>query len=191
MLKTMKARTQNDLRPSPKSRHGTGAGGELALIERIRTRAASLRTPDVRLGIGDDCAILRPRPGEEIVVTTDLSLEGRHFRRNWHSAASIGHRALARGLSDIAAMGARPVAAFLSLALPRKVARDKAWLDGFLDGLLTLAELHAVALAGGDTSEAPTDAIIADIMLLGAAPTGRALRRSRSEERRVGKECLE
>ena len=154
------------------------ASGELALIERIRARAAGLRAPDVKLGIGDDCAILRPRPGEEIVVTTDLSLEGRHFRRNWHPAASIGHRALARGLSDIAAMGARPVAAFLSLALPREVARDSAWLDGFLDGLLALARLHGVALAGGDTSEAPGEHIIADIMVLGAAPTGRALRRS-------------
>ena len=130
------------------------------------------------MGIGDDCAILRVRPGEEIVVTTDLSLEGRHFRRDWHPAASIGHRALARGLSDIAAMGARPLAAFLSLALPAAVARDAAWVDGFLDGLLGLAKAHGVPLAGGDTSEAPGDAVIADIVLLGAAPAGRALLRS-------------
>ena len=155
-----------------------GATGELALIDRIRARAAHLRAPDVRLGIGDDCAILRPRPGEEIVVTTDLSLEGRHFRRNWHPAPSIGHRALARGLSDIVAMGARPVAAFLSLALPHSVAAKEPWLDGFLDGLLALAKLHRITLAGGDTSESPNDAIIADIMLLGAATAGRALRRS-------------
>jgi thiamine-monophosphate kinase len=132
----------------------------------------------VRLGIGDDCAILKPRAGEEIVVTTDLSLEGRHFRRDWHPAASVGHRALARGLSDIAAMGARPVAAFLSLALPGAVAKDKRWVDRVLDGLLALAKLHGVPLAGGDTSEAPGDAVIADIVLLGAAPSGRALRRS-------------
>src|ERR1700744_2298904 len=121
--------------------------GELALLSRIRQRAQGLRTSELRLGIGDDCAVLRPRPGEEIVVTTDLSLEGRHFRREWHSAASIGHRALARGLSDIAAMGARPLAAFLSLALPSAVAGDRRWLDGFLDGLLALAELHDVPLA--------------------------------------------
>jgi thiamine-monophosphate kinase len=132
----------------------------------------------MRLGIGDDCAILQPRAGEEIVVTTDLSLEGRHFRRDWHPAAAVGHRVLARGLSDIAAMGARPVAAFLSLALPRKVATHTRWLDGFLDGFLALAKLHGVPLAGGDTAEAPGDAVIADIMLLGAAPSGRALRRS-------------
>ena len=161
-----------------KQRQKTGGSGELALIQRIRDRARGDRTPDLRLGIGDDCAILRSRAGEEIVVTTDLSLEGRHFRRDWHPAASIGHRALARGLSDIAAMGGRPLAAFLSLALPAAVAQNAAWIDSFLDGLLTLAKLHRVPLAGGDTSEAPGEAVIADIVLLGAAPTGRALRRS-------------
>jgi thiamine-monophosphate kinase len=148
------------------------------LIQHIKLRSASLRGSGVSLGIGDDCAILRSRAGEETVVTTDLSLEGRHFRRDWHSAASIGHRTLARGLSDIAAMGARPVAAFLSLALPASVARDRVWIDAFLGGLLTLAEQHNVPLAGGDTSEAPDNSVIADIMLLGAAPSGRALRRS-------------
>jgi thiamine-monophosphate kinase len=160
------------------STSGRPGGGELALIQHIRSRAGVVHRPSVRLGIGDDCAILRSRPGEEIVVTTDLSLEGRHFRRDWHPAASIGHRALARGLSDIAAMGARPLAAFLSLALPAAVAQDRRWVDGFLDGLLGLAKRHGVPLAGGDTSEAPGDAVIADIVLLGAAPAGRALRRS-------------
>jgi thiamine-monophosphate kinase len=75
-------------------------------------------------------------------------------------------------------MGARPLAAFLSLALPADVAQNARWVDGFLDGLLTLAKLHGVPLAGGDTSEAPSDGVIADIVLLGAAPAGRALRRS-------------
>lgn len=129
------------------------------------------------MGIGDDCAIVRPRRGEEIVVTTDFSLEGRHFRRDWHSPESAGHRTLARGLSDLAAMGARPVAAFLSLALPRSVARDRWWLDGFLGGLLTLAERVAVPLAGGDTSESPSEHVLADIILLGAVAQGRVLRR--------------
>jgi thiamine-monophosphate kinase len=178
MLRTMKAPAQNDLRLEQKQRRKRSAGGELALIERIRVRAGPFPGMEVRLGIGDDCAILRLRAGEEIVVTTDLSLEGRHFRRDWHPAASVGHRALARGLSDIAAMGARPVAAFLSLALPRELAIDTRWLDGFLDGLLSLAELHRAKLAGGDTSEAPGNAAIVDIVLLGAAPAGRALRRS-------------
>ena len=150
--------------------------GELALIDLIRQRAGKARNRELQLGIGDDCAILRPRPGEEIVVTTDLCLEGRHFRRDWHSPASVGHRTLARGLSDLAAMGARPVAAFLSLALPQAVAAT--WINGFLDGLLGLAARAKVTLAGGDTSQAPGDAILADIVLLGAVPTGRALRRS-------------
>ncbi len=170
----MHTRAKTESKPQKK----TADGGELVLIQHIRARAAASPSPSLRLGIGDDCAILRSRPGEEIVVTTDLSLEGRHFRRNWHPAASIGHRALARGLSDIAAMGARPLAAFLSLALPAAVAKNAAWVDSFLDGLLTLAKLHRVPLAGGDTSEAVNDAVIADIVLLGAAPAGRALRRS-------------
>jgi thiamine-monophosphate kinase len=165
-------------KPEAKQRPQAGGGGELSLIQHIGARAKGTRPPWLRLGIGDDCAILRSGPGEEIVVTTDLSLEGRHFRRDWHPAASIGHRALARGLSDIAAMGARPLAAFLSLALPAAVAQNALWLDSFLDGLLTLARLHGVPLAGGDTSEAPGDAVLADIVLLGAAPAGRALRRS-------------
>ena len=148
------------------------------MIDLIRQRAGKARNREIQLGIGDDCAILRPRPGEEIVVTTDLCLEGRHFRRDWHTPASIGHRTLARGLSDLAAMGARPVAAFLSLALPPPIAADPAWLDGFLGGLLALAARAKVTLAGGDTSQAPGDAILADIVLLGAVPSGRGLRRS-------------
>jgi thiamine-monophosphate kinase len=156
--------------------------GELALIERIRSRASSLQSPSLKLGIGDDCAILTPPPGHELLVTTDLSLEGRHFRRDWHSPQSIGHRTLARGLSDLAAMGATPLACFLSLAIPKSIARNPTWLgrfpEEFLDGLLPLAQIHKVPLAGGDTSESPTDHILADITLLGSAPTGRALRRS-------------
>lgn len=154
--------------------------GELALIELIRARVGDPRNREIQLGIGDDCAILRPRPGEEMVVTTDLCLEGRHFRRDWHSPASVGHRTLARGLSDLAAMGARPVAAFLSLALPESFAIDPGalhWLNGFLDGLLSLAAEAGATLAGGDTAQAPGTAILADIVLLGAVPTGRALRR--------------
>ena len=165
--------------PSAKPEAGSQAepSGELALIERIRQRAGTTVGRELRLGIGDDCAIVSPRPGEEMVVTTDFSLEGRHFRRDWHPPASIGHRTLARGLSDLAAMGARPVAAFLSLALPRVVAQDTAWMEGFFDGLLALAKRAPVPLAGGDTAEAPGAEVLADIVLLGAAPAGRALRR--------------
>ena len=153
--------------------------GELAVVERIRNRApVGGGHSALKLGIGDDCAILSPPFGAEILVTTDFSLEGRHFRREWHSPESVGHRTLARGLSDLASMGAKPLAAFLSLALPRSLARDARWLDGFLNGLLGLAREWKVPLAGGDTSESPGDHILADIVLLGTAPAGTALRRS-------------
>src|SRR5271166_3071980 len=114
--------------------------GELALLRLIRNRAAQTSSGILRLGIGDDCALLRSRPSEELAVTTDLSIEGRHFRLDWHPAEAVGHRALARGLSDLAAMGARPIAAFLSLGLPRELTGN--WLNRFLDGFLALANAH-------------------------------------------------
>jgi len=123
---------------------------------------------------------LRLKPDEELAVTTDLSIAGRHFRMEWHPSQAVGHRTLARGLSDIAAMGARPVAAFLSLGLPRDLTlshgRGRAWVDGFLDGFLALADKYRTPLAGGDLAEAPL--AVADIVLLGAVPHGRALLRS-------------
>jgi thiamine-monophosphate kinase len=170
--------------PSPPTSPGATSqpspAGELGWIERIRQRAAiaARGSGALRLGIGDDCAILAPPRGHEIVVTTDMSLEGRHFRRDWHPPAAVGHRALARGLSDLAAMGARPLAAFLSIAIPRAVATEAAWVEGFLDGLLSLAAATKTPLAGGDTAEAACSDITIDIVLLGATPTGRALRRA-------------
>jgi thiamine-monophosphate kinase len=166
---------------SKKTDSGTAAGqGELAILLEIRRRTARASQSGLRLGIGDDCALLAPRPGEELAVTTDLSIAGRHFRLDWHSPEAIGHRALARGLSDLAAMGARPVAAFLSLGLPRPLTlahgRKPAWVDRFLDGLLALAAAHKTPLAGGDLAESPL--AIADIVLVGAVPRGRALLRS-------------
>ena len=115
-----------------------------------------------------------------MAVTTDLSIAGRHFRLDWHPPEAVGHRALARGLSDLAAMGARPVAAFLSLGLPRELTiasgRRRSWVQRFLDGLLALAEAHNTPLAGGDLAESPI--VVADIVLVGAVPKGRALLRS-------------
>ena len=151
-------------------------GGELALIESIRRASGVRPLGRVRLGIGDDCAILRPPPGHEILVTTDFCLEGRHFRRDWHTPESVGHRCFARGLSDLAAMGAKPLAAFLSLAIPAGL--EKKWLDRFFVGLRGLADEFRVPLAGGDTAQSPSEHIQADIVLLGSAPAGRALQRS-------------
>lgn len=126
-------------------------------------------------GIGDDCAVLRIPVGHEILVTTDFSLEGVHFRREWHSPQFIGHRCLTRGLSDIAAMGGEPVAVFLSLALPTRTPQK--WVDGFLEGLLKLAKRFRIPLAGGDTTES-SDRILADIVALGSVPNGTAVLRS-------------
>jgi thiamine-monophosphate kinase len=148
--------------------------GELALIRSIRQRAPNVSLGQVRLGIGDDCALLRPRPGEELAVTTDLSIAGRHFTLATHPPESIGHRAIARGLSDLAAMGARPVAAFVSLAVPQELSSE--WTNRFYDGLLRLAQAHKTTLAGGDLSEAPIP--LADIVLVGSVPAGKALLRS-------------
>jgi thiamine-monophosphate kinase len=127
------------------------------------------------MGIGDDCAVLRLKPGYEICVTTDFLLEGVHFRRDWHSPESAGHRCLARGLSDLASMGAEPLAVFLSLALPART--PQAWVDGFLEGLLALADRHGVRLAGGDTARSP-GGIAADIVAVGQVPRGTALLRT-------------
>ncbi len=162
-----------------KAKKPRGLDGELELLRRIRTFAGA-RQGALRLGIGDDCAILRPKPGEEIAVTTDLSLDGRHFRLAWHPPDSVGHRVLARGLSDLAAMGARPLAAFLSLGLPTSLTasggRQKPWVDRFYGGLLSLAKKHNVPLAGGDLAESPM--ALADIVLMGGVPRGRGLLRS-------------
>jgi thiamine-monophosphate kinase len=157
--------------------------GELGLIEQIR-RDFVTRSKTIPLGIGDDCAILRPPPRSEVLVTTDFTLEGRHFLRNLHPPESVGHRCLARGLSDLAAMGATPLAAFLSLALPPAMLAEPAgrvWVERFFRGLRTLSEMHRVPLAGGDTAESPggkNALILADIVLVGTAPKREALHRA-------------
>ncbi|MGB6725063.1 MAG: thiamine-phosphate kinase [Terracidiphilus sp.] len=177
------------------NKHRPDEGGELALLARIRARAAdSVSNRNLRLGIGDDCALVSVGPGEEIAVTTDLSIAGRHFELAWHPAEAIGRRVLARGLSDLAAMGARPIAAFLSLGIPkelvavgggksaihayptRKAKTLTAWIDRFYDGLFALASEFDTPLAGGDLAESPIAA--ADIILVGAVTRGKALLRS-------------
>ncbi len=154
---------------------------EKALIAEIRRLAKSsvgrraVSKGSLLRGIGDDCAVLRLPAGQESLVTTDFSLEGIHFRRDWHPPESVGHRCLTRGLSDIAAMGGEPVAAFLSLALPRGL--PQSWVRCFIRGLLKLAKEFGVTLAGGDTAESPSG-ILADIIVIGTAPKGKSVLRS-------------
>lgn len=145
---------------------------ELERIARIRRSAGRAR--GMTLGIGDDCAIYQPKPGEELLFTTDMLIEGVHFLRETHSPADIGHKALARGLSDIAAMGGTPKFCLLSLAVPADTT-DR-WLDSFYKGLLDLAKRTQAPLAGGDLAH--SDKITCDIIVCGATPTGTALRRS-------------
>jgi thiamine-monophosphate kinase len=146
---------------------------ERLLISRIRGQAR--RRPGLAAGIGDDCAILQIPAGLQTLVTTDFSLEGVHFRREWHPAEAVGHRCLARGLSDIAAMGGSPLAAFLSLALPPNL--PQSWVNQFVKGLLKLAEKFKVSLAGGDTAQSRSG-VLADIVVVGSVPRGKAIRRT-------------
>jgi len=146
---------------------------EIGILAGIRRRAGRPARGLV-LGIGDDCAIFRP-PGasEDLLFTTDLLLEDVHFRRATHPPEAIGYKALARGLSDIAAMGGVPRFCLVSLAVG---GRDgPRWIARFYDGLLRLARRTGTALAGGDLARAAT--IACDIVVCGTVPRGRALRR--------------
>ena len=123
--------------------------------------------------IGDDCAIIRPLPHEDLLFTTDFSIEDVHFTRE-QAPAEIGYRALARSLSDIAAMGGTPRYCLVSLALAPWT--DSRWIDGFYRGLLKLARATKTELAGGDLSHASQ--LICDVMVCGSVPRGKALQRS-------------
>ena len=147
--------------------------GEKAVIRRIRRIAG--HGPAIVTGIGDDAAVLRMPPDHDVLVTTDFSIENVHFRREWHRPDVVGWRCLTRGLSDIAAMGGQPQAAFLSLAVDGKVPQN--WIDKFLKGLLALAREFHVPLAGGDLAQAASG-IQADIVVIGSVAKGTAVLRS-------------
>jgi thiamine-monophosphate kinase len=146
---------------------------EKELIRQIRRSVRGGKS--VVTGIGDDCAVLRVPPGHEVLVTTDFTIENVHFRRDWHRPELVGWRCLTRGLSDIAAMGGEPLAAFLSLAIASDVSQK--WVNRFLKGLLDLAEEFKVPLAGGDTAQS-AGGIQADIVVVGSVPKGKAVLRS-------------
>ena len=141
--------------------------GEFDLIARYFTRPVRHAT----LGVGDDCALLAPRPGMQLAISSDMLVEGRHFFADVDPEA-LGHKALAVNLSDLAACGAKPLAFTLALALPRA---DEAWLAGFSKGLLALADAHGCELVGGDTTQGPLNICIT---VFGEVPAGQALLRS-------------
>ena len=146
---------------------------EVALVEWIRKNAASPRSRELILGIGDDCAIFRPRPGEDLLFKIDPLIEGIHFTPAMR-AESVGERALARSLSDIAAMGGEPRFCLVSLSLGPS--HDERWLKSFFRGLLKLARRTNATLAGGDLSHSDRETH-ADVMVCGAVARGKALRR--------------
>jgi len=143
---------------------------EFRLIDRIRERTAQTRD-DVRLGIGDDAALLAVPAGQELAVAIDTLVEGVHFPVGT-APADVGWKALAVNLSDLAAMGATPAWALLALTLPRP---DAAFIDGLADGFAQLARPHRLALVGGDTTRGP---LTLSVAVHGFVPPGQALTRA-------------
>ena len=147
--------------------------GEFDLIERYFKAPARAMLPNdgVALGIGDDCALLQPTAGMQLAISSDMLVEGRHFFADV-DPFTLGHKALAVNLSDLAACGAKPLAFTLALALPKA---DEAWLAAFSRGLLALAIEHNCTLIGGDTTQGPLNICIT---VFGEVPKQQALLRS-------------
>jgi thiamine-monophosphate kinase len=144
---------------------------EIDIIEKIRKLAA--KGPRITVGVGDDCAVFRPREGRDLLFKTDPMIEDIHFTRDL-APAMVGHRALARNLSDVAAMGGDPQFCLVSLALPEELGEK--WIDGFYRGLMRLARRTGTALAGGHLAKA--DKIFCDVIVCGSVPRGKALLRT-------------
>jgi thiamine-monophosphate kinase len=145
--------------------------GEFELIARHFTRPGRTARPALALGVGDDCALLQPAPGQQLAISTDMLVEGRHFLSTV-APERLGHKALAVNLSDLAACGAEPLGCTLALALPRA---DEAFVAGFARGLFALADAHGIELVGGDTTAGPLNLCIT---VFGQVPAGQALLRS-------------
>jgi thiamine-monophosphate kinase len=157
-------------------RHGSKS--ENSILKRIFARAAdsaqNLAGRAVRLGIGDDAALFRPKRGHETILTCDWFLEGTHFRRDKHPADAVGWKCLARALSDVAAMGGVPRCFLLSLALPES--HTGPWLDAFLGGLRRASRKFNCTLAGGDTTRRRE--ILINVTIVGEIRKAHAVLRS-------------
>ncbi len=151
-----------------------GGIGEFSLIASIRQRMEGKYPPEIALGIGDDCAVLRPQAGMEWVITTDTQVEDIHFRRAWLTPYQIGWRAMAVNLSDIAAMGAQPFAALAALTLPATT--EEAFFDQIVDGLCDLGLQFDCPLIGGNLARDPAR-ISLTFTILGRVPHGAAVLR--------------
>ena len=150
-----------------------GALGEFDLIERIATLGGSL--PAGVVGIGDDCAVIPSKAGQDTLVSADMLIEDVHFRRDLKSAYDLGWKSAAVNVSDIAAMGGRPEATFLSFALPASLG-DR-WRLDFMKGYMELCSRYGVSLLGGDTTSSP-DRLCINVTVMGTCPHGRAVRRN-------------
>lgn len=153
--------------------HTVGAAGEFPAIARIVAAAADGPTADVLVGPGDDAALVAA-PDGRTVISTDVYVEGRHFRRAWSSAEDIGHRVVAAAVADVAAMGARPTAIVIGLACPQDT--ELSWLDGFSSGVRDECALAGAALVGGDMSR--SDSIFVSVTALGDLRGGEPVLRS-------------
>src|SRR5262245_55587953 len=123
---------------------------ELDLVAKIQKMAT--RGPQIQLGIGDDCAIFRPRKGQDLLFKVDPMIEDIHFRRD-QPPSIVGQRALGRNLSDISAMGGEPDFCLVSLAVPENLPQPEKWITGFYRGLMVLAKGTGTALAGGHLAQ--------------------------------------
>lgn len=161
----------------PLGEYGTAeriaALGEFDLIERIAAMGGSL--PSGVVGIGDDCAVIPSKAGQDTLVSADMLIEDVHFRRDLTSAYDLGWKSAAVNVSDIAAMGGRPEATFLSFALPASLG-DR-WRLDFMKGYMELCSRYGVSLLGGDTTSSP-DRLCINVTVMGTCPHGRAVRRN-------------
>jgi len=147
---------------------------EAEFVRLLQTKTPS-RARGLKLGIGDDAAVVRPSPGHDLILKSDMSIEDVHFSLTLHPAASVGQRALARSLSDIAAMGGTPKYVLVSLAL--STCTESSWIRGFYDGLSAMARRLGVTVVGGDTARNPGRVYI-DVVAAGEVRRGRAIPRS-------------
>ena len=161
----------------------TSSRGEFDFIKRLRQRALRRRVAindahpsSLHLGIGDDAAVIRQYAGRDTIITTDLLVEEIDFRRDAMPPRLLGHKALAVSLSDVAAMGARPRWALLSIGVPRDV-WDSPFLDQFYEGFFTLAGRYDVTLIGGDVSRTP-ERVVIDSIVVGETARGHAILRA-------------